>query len=221
MSALVARLPKLLALILAVVMLAALGWQGYRIWQSEKQQATSADATQAAQQLPRSNQTPQLELAQVELFGTADASADPEDVDTENLPETNLRLFLRGVMAAEGDFPGSALIEDASSKTEAYLVGDDLPGNAKLRSVHANRVIIQRSGKLENLYFPELAQTSGMDFSEEEDATPTDTGVSTPAASTTTTTPPVVTTPAASEQRREEIRQRLEELRERLRSNSN
>lgn len=215
MSALAARLPILLALLLAIVMIAALGWQGYQAWQAEQQAAAESRADNGGTQI-QSNQAPDINVAEVELFGSAATTTDTQEVDTENLPETNLRLYLRGVMAADGDFPGSALIEDASAKTEAYLVGDELPGNAKLRSVHPNRVIIDRSGKLENLYFPELTESEGMEFSEEAPDTAPDS-----MSATATSPPPVVTTPAASEQRREEIRRRLEELRERLRSNSN
>ncbi|MDX1755559.1 MAG: type II secretion system protein N [Marinobacter sp.] len=219
MSALNARLPMLLALIVAVAMIAALGGQGYRHWQqaqSDQQQTSQSAQAQAAAQ---EAQAPSISLADVELFGTA-SSATSQVTNTENLPETNLRLYLRGVLAAEGDFPGSALIEDDSNTTESYLVGDELPGNATLRSVHANRVIIERSGKLENLYFPDLEDSSGMEFAEESDATAAGSATTAP-----TRTPaferPVISTPEAAEQRREEIRQRLEQLRERLRSNSN
>jgi general secretion pathway protein C len=137
-------------------------------------------------------------------------------MDTENLPETNLRLFLRGVLAADGEFPGSALIEDDKSKTEAYLVGDELPGNATLRSVHPNRVIIERSGKLENLYFPESEDRSGMSFTadQQEEAA----AEAQQAASTPPSRAPASAT--SDEQRREEIRRRLEQLRERLRNNN-
>lgn len=219
MSALAARLPILLTLLLAIVMIAALGWQGYQAWQAEQQAAAESRADNGGTQV-QTNQVPDIDVAEVELFGSAATATDTQEVDTENLPETNLRLYLRGVMAAEGDFPGSALIEDANAKTEAYLVGDELPGNAKLRSVHPNRVIIDRSGKLENLYFPELTESEGMEFSEEAADSAPDTAPDSRTA-TATSPPPIVTTPAASEQRREEIRRRLEELRERLRNNGN
>ncbi|MDX1458613.1 MAG: type II secretion system protein N [Marinobacter sp.] len=221
MSALNARLPLLLALVVAVAMVAALGWQGYSLWQQTRTDQQQASQTALSQAATQEAQAPSISLAEVELFGTASSAVTAQVTNTENLPETNLRLYLRGVLAAEGEFPGSALIEDDSNSTDSYLVGDELPGNATLRSVHANRVIIERSGKLENLYFPELDDSSGMDFAEGD----TDTTQSTPTASGPTGAPasgrPVVGTPQDAEQRREEIRQRLEQLRERLRSNSN
>lgn len=213
------RLPMLLALAAVAAMIALTSWQGYRFWQQESQRESQQQRAAADREADSGEQaTPEVELASLDLFGTAGESAGGQQIDTENLPETNLRLFLRGVLAADGEFPGSALIEDDKSQTEAYLVGDELPGNAKLRSVHANRVIIERSGKLENLYFPESEDRTGLEFAADEsaaaepqaqEAAPT----ASPARSTSS--------PAADEQRREEIRRRLEQLRERLRNNNN
>ncbi|MDY6814379.1 MAG: type II secretion system protein N [Pseudomonadota bacterium] len=202
-------------MVAGAAMLAVTSWQGYRFWQTESQPALSATGQPAQQSPPGTRDVPEVDLATLTLFGSPNADSGPAELGTENLPETNLRLFLRGVLAASGEFPGSALIEDDKSKTEVYLVGDELPGNATLRSVFPNRVIIERSGKLENLYFPEEADRSGMSFTADDQARQTeaaDTG------STQTTTSP--TTPSADQQRREEIRQRLEQLRERLRNNN-
>ncbi|MBC7184515.1 MAG: general secretion pathway protein GspC, partial [Marinobacter sp.] len=149
------RLPLILALLAGVAMVALTAWQGYRFWQIESQQGNYGKAQATVSQAGPAREPPSVDLSSLSLFGTAASNSVATEIDTENLPETNLRLFLRGVLAAQGDFPGSALIEDDKSKTEAYLVGDALPGNAKLRSVHPNRVIIERAGKLENLYFPE------------------------------------------------------------------
>ena len=212
------RLPLLLAVVVAAAMIALTSWQAYRFWQSESQREQQIQTAAAGQGVvSEETSTPQVELASLDLFGIAGESATPSEVDTENLPETNLRLFLRGVLAADGEFPGSALIEDEKSSTDAYLVGDELPGNAKLRSVHANRVIIERGGKLENLYFPEADDRNGVNVAANDDdnATANDT----PDTDTTSPTP-ASTSPANDDQRREEIRRRLEQLRERLRNNN-
>jgi general secretion pathway protein C len=221
MLALDQRIPSLLALTAVVAMLGLTGWQAYQFGQTESQR--SLPLVQAAgngADTQRQN-VPEVRLANLTLFGTASDTGGAVELDTENLPETNLRLSLRGVLAADGEFPGSALIEDDKGKTEAYLVGSELPGNAKLRTVFPNRVIIERAGKLENLYFPELDDRSGVSLASsnaesvdqqiEQRRTPQ------PAqrASSTGTA-----TPAGEQQRREEIRQRLEQLRQRL-QNSN
>lgn len=210
------RLPMLLALAAVVAMIALTSWQAYRFWQQESQRGNQQLRTAAEMKaVSDEQQVPEVTLASLDLFGEAGESRENQQIDTENLPETNLRLFLRGVLAADGDFPGSALIEDEKNQTEAYLVGDELPGDAKLRSVHANRVIIERGGKLENLYFPESEDQTGLEFAADSSTTPETRG-SEPADSPTRATP----SPAADDQRREEIRRRLEQLRERLRNNN-
>ncbi|WP_375191279.1 type II secretion system protein N [Marinobacter sp.] len=210
------RLPLILALVAGAAMVALTGWQGYQFWQTVSQQSQFGAVEPLVDGASGIQEPPKVELATLSLFGSASSGGTPQEIDTENLPETNLRLALRGVLAAQGDFPGSALIEDDKGNTEAYLVGDELPGNATLRSVHPNRVIIARSGKLENLYFPETEDRSGMSFAAEADEEPATAAQPTEAQNT-------VRSPANSasdEQRREEIRRRLEQLRERLRTNN-
>ncbi|MCL7944733.1 type II secretion system protein N [Marinobacter sp. ATCH36] len=212
------RLPLLIATVAGITMITVTACQGYRFWQNETNTTLSEISSERAQTATDAPREPDVNLASLDLFGKpgeVDSKAEP---DTENLPETNLRLFLRGVLAASGDFPGSALIEDDKRQTEAYLVGDELPGDATLRSVRANRVIIERGGKLENLYFPEdednsgvslaSSQTTGGDDDPQTQARPVSSGQASSG------------TNGNSEQRREEIRRRLEQLRERLRTNN-
>lgn len=216
MSISIERLPVLLALLLAIAMVGVTSWQGYGIYQTETGLSLDAASSTATPAIPERRQPPKVELASLELFGTAAEEGVETPADTENLPETNLRLQLRGVLAAEGEFPGSALIEDDKSDTEVFLVGDELPGNATLRSVHSNRVIIERNGALENLYFPELKSDSEMAVASSSPQ-PTPQPVSSPQEK------PRSRSGAASmsqDERREEVRRRLEELRNRLRNNN-
>ncbi|WP_417568066.1 type II secretion system protein N [Marinobacter sp.] len=210
------RLPLVFTLLAGVAMVALTAWQGYRFWQMESRHDDFNMAQPLGSETDPAREPPNVDLSSLALFGEATGDSTSAVIDTENLPETNLRLFLRGVLAADGDFPGSALIEDDKSKTEAYLVGDELPGNAKLRSVHPNRVIIERAGKLENLYFPESEDREGMSFAADREAEPAN-EVQPAAASTTSGAPATAT---SDDQRREEIRRRLEQLRERLRNNN-
>jgi len=210
------RFPLILALVAGAAMIALTAWQGYRFWQMESQQVSFDTAQPVVSDPAAGREPPRVNLSSLDLFGAASGESAPAEMDTENLPETNLRLFLRGVLAADGEFPGSALIEDDKSKTEVYLVGDELPGNAKLRSVHPNRVIIERSGKLENLYFPESEDRSGMSFTADQQDEPA--AETQQAVSSSPSRAPANAT--SDEQRREEIRRRLEQLRERLRNNN-
>ena len=210
------RLPLLLTVIVGAAMVGVTAWQMVSFYEGQEQQAKTLQGQQPVRQARLVSQLPEVDLTALTLFGTATSEGDSGPVETENLPETNLRLFLRGVMAADGEFPGSALIEDQKGNTEAYPVGDELPGNAKLRSVHPNRVVIERGGKLENLFFPEEKNQSGLSVAASNQPEPQQ---SAPAVQPPT--PNQTSSPAADEQRREEIRRRLEQLRERLRNNSN
>lgn len=210
------RLPLLLTVIAGTAMVGVTAWQVYSFSQAQGHGSSSINAQQLVREGRDLSQAPEVDLTTLALFGTARQEGSAGPVETENLPETNLRLFLRGVLAADGEFPGSALIEDQKGNTEAYPVGEELPGNAKLRSVHANRVVIERGGKLENLFFPEEKNRSGMTVASGNQDEPEQSAPETqiPASNQ-------ASSPAADEQRREEIRRRLEQLRERLRNNSN
>ncbi|MDO6824980.1 type II secretion system protein N [Marinobacter sp. 1_MG-2023] len=213
------RVPLILALTAGLAMVALTSWQGYSFWQTESRQAASGTQNDA-KPLVQKPSVPSVPLASLDFFGRAQAAGAEEPEDTENLPETNLRIFLRGVLAADGDFPGSALIEDDKSKTEVFLVGDELPSNAKLHSVHPNRVILDRSGKLENLYFPESDNQTGMTFSSDADNIQEDAQQQARVPDITDRSARSITPPANEQERREEIRKRLEQLRERLRTNN-
>jgi general secretion pathway protein C len=191
-------------------MLFATGWQAYSFWLSEQGAADGSleAATMGEQRSTR--QEPEISLASVSMFGDAEQVESTPSENIDNLPETNLKLVLRGVMSASGEFPGSALVEDSKRQTEAYIVGDELPGNATLRTVRPDRIIIERAGALENLYFPEDEDRTGIDLASNNG----------PDSNTTPASFPGPATNQSSDARREEIRQRLEQLRNRLRNNN-
>lgn len=205
------------SLALAVLLLASTAWQAWGVWQQELV-GGGVIAAVSTGSAPTQKQIPQISLSNLQLFGNTQSDDSGVQQSTENLPETNLQLTLRGVLAADGDFSGSALIEDDRNNTDAYLVGDTLPGNATLRSVHPARIIIERSGKLENLYFPEIDNRSG--FSAVADETQSLESAYTPPALTQPTLSQSTSAPTTptDEKRRAEIRERLEQLRHNLRN---
>lgn len=221
MSVNATRLPLIAAVLITLMMALALAWQGYGFRVQEQQRAFNARAANVETSATAARQRPDVNLATLNLFGNASGNTGPAEIDTENLPETNLRIFLRGVMAADGEFPASALIEDSSNRTEAYMTGHEIPGGATLRTIRPNRVILERNGKLENLYFPETKDQAGLSVAESQIAETTAyQGDETYNPQSTDNIPQSSSQPA-SDERREEIRQRLEQLRERLRNNSN
>lgn len=105
------------------------------------------------------------QIASQHLFGAA-------DVQSEEIvaPETKLNLELRGIFAV-GEKDGLAMIASGSDE-QVYTVGDKLPGNATLKAVYADRVLLESSRGLETLRLPkdkELIVFENADVVEPED----------------------------------------------------
>lgn len=222
MQAIQKRLPMLVAALLVLAMLGSLGWQGYRLVQSRQYTGHPLRTVAARRQTAAAQ--PRVDLASLSLFGTANVTTQ-QTVETAKLPKTNLRLVLRGVMASTDKGPASALVEGPDQKTQTYNLGDTLPGNAKLHAVYANRVVIERQGRLENLYFPKLEdtgsdiQTTGGD-EETQGAASMDSAMPMPDQASPQSTGNIPEPNyGLSEQRKNEIQKRLQQLRMRLRAN--
>ncbi len=91
------------------------------------------------------------EVGRYPLFGQVpepDERHRPE-VPTD-APETRLNLSLNGVLATGGTGRGLAIIASRNEQ-RVYAVGAELPGDAELAHVHADRVILERAGEFEML----------------------------------------------------------------------
>jgi len=122
------------------------------------------------------------------FFGVANAK--PEIIIDE-LPETKLELILRGAFTAQQESNAGAIIEDDKRKSLHYAIGDTLPGDAILKSIHENKVVLIRNGIFETLYFPDVQKT---------DKNTTDLSITSQ-------------TPIEMEERRKAIRERINNLR--------
>ncbi|MGC4028060.1 MAG: type II secretion system protein GspC [Steroidobacteraceae bacterium] len=89
-------------------------------------------------------------ILRANLFGKAASPA----VDGANAPITNLALVLTGVVAATKPENGFAVLGPSATATRLYAVGSVLPGGATLRSVYADRVLLDRGGAVEALMLP-------------------------------------------------------------------
>jgi general secretion pathway protein C len=134
-----------LALDSALVLTRALGG-------GEGQGAPSGGASPATLPVPmRPAMNPTLRLATIvnaHLFGLAGASA------SGDAPPTTAPLVLTGVLADRDPARGQAIIGERAASAKLYGVGDAIPGGAHLRSVYADRVLIERNGALESLLLP-------------------------------------------------------------------
>jgi len=92
-----------------------------------------------------------IELASLHLFGRASTQtrAAPEAVP-EDVPETRLNLRLQGVFAT-GDGNGLAIILVGNGDESVFTPGDRVAGQANVKGVYADRVILERDGALETL----------------------------------------------------------------------
>lgn len=211
------RAPRLTLLLLVIAMIATTGWQCYRFWVDL--QTPTASAVQPQTLVDRSRQPPAIDLANISLFGLRDSNEAAAVADTESLPTTNLRLVLRGVSASGAEESEqqqtSALVEGPDRQTDYYVIGSELPGQAALKAVYADRIVIDRQGNLENLYFPEEFEATSFDAQDAAPAVHRNDSVNPSVQSSS-----AQSGSGASEARKEEIRARLDRLRERLRSNN-
>ena len=96
------------------------------------------------------------------LFGEAAEQPAVVVAPVVDAPDTTLSLTLRGILSKEGDPDGSVIIEGNGEKT--YFVGQTIDGadGATLHSVYADRVLLNRNGRLETLRLPkELSASTG------------------------------------------------------------
>jgi general secretion pathway protein C len=91
-------------------------------------------------------------IATLHLFGAAPregAAGAPI-----NAPETTLKLVLDGVLAATDVRAARAIIRTPNGTEKPYRVGDLLPGNAILKEIYPDRVLLERNGRYETLPLP-------------------------------------------------------------------
>lgn len=87
------------------------------------------------------------------LFGKEQVQA--ETTVPAVIPETTLNLVLRGVIASEDHDIARAIVAEPSGNEGFYAIGALLPGNAELKEIHPDRIVLFRSGRYETLRLPE------------------------------------------------------------------
>ena len=90
-------------------------------------------------------------ITNTHLFGLAPAQTGAGDA---NAPRTNMPLVLTGVIAANDPRDGLAILGPSAAATKVYAVGDNIPGGARLHAVLADRVLLERDGRVEALALP-------------------------------------------------------------------
>jgi len=152
---LLARLPLLFAIVLCAALAGAFYLQLSPIFLTgELISESSTNSQKIAKHSPTASKK-NHNIASFQLFGNTNAAPKKIVQEIKNLPKTKLKLTLTGVLASKENEVASALIEGPNKDTLSYKIEDELPGGAILKQVFKDRVVLERSGKLENLFFVE------------------------------------------------------------------
>ena len=92
-------------------------------------------------------------IVNAHLFGVAGAT-DAGPSDPNAVAATQMALVLVGTIAHADPSIGYAIIGDSAASAKVYGVGKTITGGTKLHAVYADRVILDRGGKLEALLLP-------------------------------------------------------------------
>ena len=147
----IAKLPMLANILIVTFLAIELADLTWSLLAEEKLPATNKTL------IPKvvSNRQPVASLANIpmlHLLGISEKDATKNlSKGPINAPDTQLRLELRGVFAAELASHSMAIIASKGGKDKTYIIGDSVPGGASLHEVYKDRVILSRNGKLEAL----------------------------------------------------------------------
>ncbi len=122
-------------------------------------QNVPVSAGSAATPQPSQRQYSADDIVRWHLFGI-DAPVAESAVPTV-MPETTLNLVLRGVLASDDPKIARAIISEPSGDEGFYAIGALLPGNAELKEIHPDRIVLFRSGRYETLRLPEDRMDKG------------------------------------------------------------
>lgn len=210
------RLPQIIALVLCVVIAGSLYAQ-LRPLLLLSDKPANYQTVNKTNTIAQTTKTPQktYNIASYRLFGdTAKIIKKPKAV-SKDLPKTKLKLTLTGVMASGTVEDASALVEGPDKETLNYRIDDELPGGAILKQVYPDRIVLERSGRLENLVFVEK-RPIGIETYEAPQDDPEELETSTTSDST-----PAITKRPSNPGRTQGIKDRLSKLRKRMLKNRN
>jgi general secretion pathway protein C len=145
-----------LPLWVSVALVVLLAWQVIQLaWTLLGAKRSPADGPAVAEpiQVPTLPAIDVGAIVNAHLFGVAGAvdagSGDPNAVAT-----TQMALVLVGTIAHSDPALGYAIVGDSAATARVYAVGKTITGGTKLHAVYADRVILDRGGKLEALLLP-------------------------------------------------------------------
>lgn len=158
---------------LTAVLLAVAAWQAAALTWLVVETATTEPALPPPASLgeryatERDARAPMQQVADMHLFGRADAPTEALAAAAVDAPETRLNLKLRGILAADEAALSRAIIT-AGNQDKVYSVGDNITGGAAVEAVLADRVLLRRGGRLETLRLPRESGDNGISYPQPE-----------------------------------------------------
>jgi general secretion pathway protein C len=145
-----------LPLWVSVALVVLLAWQVIQLaWTLLGAERSPADGPTVAEpiQVPTGPAIDVGAIVNAHLFGVAGA-ADAGSGDPNAVATTQMALVLVGTIAHSDPALGYAIVGDSAASARVYAVGKTISGGTKLHAVYADRVILDRGGKLEALLLP-------------------------------------------------------------------
>jgi general secretion pathway protein C len=156
------RLPLLATLLLVALLAQSLAQLTWQVLPSQPAAPLVMPRAALQSNVGQTRHTDISRIGQWHLFGEIQKAAPKPIAQVIDAPDTRLNLKLRGLLASSDPVAARAIIADGKGVEEAYKVGQKLPGNATLREIYADRVILEYRGRLEALRLPKDALTSGV-----------------------------------------------------------
>jgi len=156
------RLAALVTLLLVVLLakaLASLTWTLLPASEEGMAAAVLPAAVPVQARPAAANKVSAVSIERLHLFGEAAKAAPKPVAKVVDAPDTRLNLKLRGVLASNNPAIARAIIADGKGQEDAYAVDDKLPGDAVLKEIHADRILLEYRGRLETLRLPKEANT--------------------------------------------------------------
>ncbi|MBF0191219.1 MAG: type II secretion system protein GspC [Magnetococcales bacterium] len=148
-------------MMLNLLLLPAIAYDAWRILRSEPESMTSTVPATSPNAL---SGTPTQTGSRTvwndwRPFGEAPATLEPKahpprETVPEDAPDTQLQLALTGVLSTSGDGRSWAVVRGGAEGEKMFAIGDKLPGDARIVSVRADRIILEKSGRFETLRLP-------------------------------------------------------------------
>lgn len=153
-------LPRAVALVLVVVVTHQLASLTWALVPGATAAIFPVRASSSVTRATRNHGT----LIDSHLFGQMPEQQQAGVAPVTEAPDTTLSVSLTGILSMDGNGNGIAIIKNSRNEELAYYLGEtiELADGATLHAVYADRVLLERGGRVEALRLPENLRTAGV-----------------------------------------------------------